>query len=84
MSLLKERPKDGDTIMHCGHVEGSMHWFQYDKPIGFQRPDGTHGTSAWFAACDACFSRHGKKVMSRVRGDATWNDNMHVKEEDLS
>lgn len=81
MSALKERPEAGETVMTCGHVESSMHWFQYDKPVGFQRPDGTRGTSSWFVACDTCFARHGKSVMNYVRGDATWIDNAIVKEE---
>ena len=72
MAHTKEQPKDGDTIMHCGHVVGSMHWFQYDRPIGFQRPDGTHGRASWFAACEACFVRYGEDVTLHVRGDAVW------------
>lgn len=75
MAFTKEQPKDGDTIMHCGHVEGHMHWFQYERPISFERLDGTRGTSSWFAACEACFIRHGEKVVKYVRGDATWTGN---------
>jgi hypothetical protein len=72
MPFTKEQPKDGDTIMHCGHVVGCMHWFQYEKPIRFQRLDGTRDEASWFAACDPCFIRHGEKVVNYVRGDATW------------
>jgi hypothetical protein len=72
MSFTKEQPKDGDTIMHCGHVVGSLHWFQYEKPIHFQRPDGTRGEASWFAACERCFVKHGEKVVRFVRGDGTW------------
>jgi len=72
VAFIKEQPKDGDTIMHCGHVEGSMHWYQYAKPIGFQRLDGTGGEASWFAACARCVDRHGDRVVNFVRGDATW------------
>ena len=72
MTFTKEQPKDGDTIMHCGHVTKSMHWFQYEEAIGFQRPDGTRGSASWFAACEACFIKRGAKVVNYVRGDATW------------
>lgn len=72
MAFTKAQPKDGDTIMHCGHVEGSMQWFQYRKPIEFQRRDGSCGEASWFAACDRCVARHGDSVVNFVRGDGTW------------
>jgi hypothetical protein len=75
MAFTKEQPKDGDTIMHCGHIGESMHWFQYSKPIRFQRFDGTHGEASWFAACERCFVKHGEKVTRFVRGDAQWTGN---------
>ena len=75
MGFTKQQPKDGDTIMHCGHIEGRMHWYQYEKPIRFQRPDKTHGEASWFAACDACVTKRGEKVVNYVRGDARWNGN---------
>ena len=78
MTFSKEQPKDGDTIMHCGHVVGSMHWFQYEKPLRFQRRDGTRGEASWFAACERCFTRHGALVVNYVRGDEIWTGNVPV------
>ena len=76
MAFTKRQPKHGDTIMHCGHlVDAKMHWFQYETPIGFMRPDRTRGDAEWFAACDACFAKHGEKVSKYVRGDGVWNGN---------
>jgi len=72
-TFAKQQPKDGDTIMHCGHLDGSMHWFQYEQPIRFQRPDKSRGEATWFAACEACFLKRGDKVADYVRGDATWH-----------
>jgi hypothetical protein len=71
-AVTAARPQAGDTIMHCGHVEGTMHWFQYAQPLRFQRPDRSRGESSWFAACEACFVAHGAEVVSRVRGDVPW------------
>jgi hypothetical protein len=72
-SFTKQQPKHGDTIMHCGHIDdGKMHWFQYEAPIGFLRPDQTRGEAEWFAACESCFVKHGAKVTKRVRGDGVW------------
>lgn len=73
MTFVKDQPKDGDTVMHCGHPEhGRMHWFQYETPVRFSRPDGTRGESMWFVACQACLLRHGDRAPDFVRGDDRW------------
>lgn len=69
------QPKDGDLVLHCGHLGQSYpgerwHWFEYDPPTKFKRPDGTKGEASWLVACNACFERHGEKVP--VRGDGRW------------
>ena len=78
MAFIKDQPKGGDTILHCGHLACNAarchpaHWFKFDGPIGFQRPDGSHGEAEWFVACEPCFIKHGEKVANRVRGDGVW------------
>lgn len=78
MAFTKDQPKDGDTILHCGHLgqrkfmQRPVHWFKFDKSIGFQRPDGSHGEAEWLAACEPCFVKHGEKVANRIRGDGIW------------
>lgn len=83
-NFTKQQPKGGDVVMHCGHLNQSMHWFEYEKAIGFQRPDGTRGQAAWFAACQACFVRHGDKVTRFVRGDGVWTGDAPVIEKESS
>lgn len=75
-----QQPIDDDTIMHCGHLEDHMHWFQYEKLIRFKRPDGTCGEAAWFVACQPCFVRYGEKVTKLVRGDRRWTGDAPVVE----
>jgi hypothetical protein len=81
MPFAKEQPKNGDTIMHCGHLRHGArlarpaHWFRYESPIKFTRPDGSRGEAAWFAACEACFIKHGEQVVKFVRGDGRWEGN---------
>lgn len=75
--FTKEQPKDGDTILHCGHLDAGaqeQRWrgFKYEEVLRFSRPDGTHGAAEWFAACDACFVRHGAQVAAFARGDGRW------------
>lgn len=85
MAFTKEQPKDGDTIMHCGHVVGCMHRFQYEKSIGFERHDGTHGEAAWFQrrqehehevhvllAVEDCDEKHVSCVWFGIDGSARW------------
>lgn len=75
MSFTKEQPKDGDTILHCGHLDHDQdrwRWFKFEKVIVFKRPDGIRGEAEWFAACEACFIKHGEKVADFVRGDGRW------------
>jgi len=72
VAFTEERPRAGDAIVHCGHVVGRMHWFQYETPIRFQRPDGTRGEASWLAACERCFVERGAEVVNFVRGDGTW------------
>jgi hypothetical protein len=83
MTFAIQQPKHGDTIMHCGHLAGSLHWFQYETPIRFQRPDGTRGEALWFAACEACFCKHGVKATRFVRGDGIWTGDAPAIEERL-
>lgn len=81
--FAKDQPRDGDTIMHCGHcigIPGHVHWFKYEEPIKFQRPDGSRGQAAWFVACEPCFFKHGKRVTDFARGDARWHGNEPVVE----
>lgn len=67
-----EQPRDGDTILHCGHLDQGRpaHWFRYPEVIGFARPDGSHGEAEWLAICSPCFATHG--LETPVRGDGTW------------
>jgi hypothetical protein len=76
--FTKDQPRDGDTILHCGHlgrsevVQYAAHWFKFDGSLRFERPDGSSGEAEWFAACEPCFIKHGEKVSSHVRGDGVW------------
>ena len=82
MAFTKDQPKAGDTILHCGHlgrrkfVQHPAHWFKFDGPIGFERPDGTRGEAEWFAACEPCFIKHGEKAADVVRGDGVWTGDL--------
>ena len=79
MTFAKDQPRDGDTILHCGHLgrgarmEHAWHWFKFDAPTKFERPDGTRGEAEWFAACEPCFIEHGEKVTDFVQGDGRWH-----------
>ena len=78
MAFTKDQPKDGDTILHCGHLACNAthrypaHWFKFAEPTRFMRPDQSRGEAEWFAACEPCFVKHGEKAADFVRGDGVW------------
>ena len=48
----KIQPKDGDEMIHCGHLNAENHHF-WKVPNGvlrFHRPDGTFGEAEWVVA----------------------------------
>jgi hypothetical protein len=68
------QPKDGDHVLHCGHLDTAPHHFlKASPPIVFDRPDNTSGEATWVVICDACFRRYGADAP--IRGDAVWIGN---------
>jgi hypothetical protein len=68
----KQQPKEGETILHCGHLDGSKHhFFAIDPPTTFQRPNGTIGFTGWFVQCDQCFT-NAPGSQETIRGDGIW------------
>lgn len=78
MAFTKDQPKDGDTILHCDHLDGNRNWFKLDGFQQFERPSGTCGQAEWFVACDACFFEHGEHVAQFPRGDGVWTGNAPI------
>lgn len=73
-----EQPKDGETVLHCGHLTGKTkwHWWRFRTPTKFTRPDGTEDVAHWQVACQACVDlAGGDDTKLTVRGDGTWNGN---------
>ena len=50
------QPRDGDLVLHCGHVGSGrkFHFFRVPDGIEFTAPDGTHGEARWIAQCTVC------------------------------
>ncbi len=87
MTFTEDQPRTGDTILHCGHLldAGKTRWFRYAVPAGFVRFDGSRGMATWFAACEACFIKHGDRVADFARGDEVWvGDGPVIEQEELS
>ena len=79
MSFTELQPRDGETVVHCGHLApGGHHWFLW--PCAFRRPDGTAGLGRFRVCCNDCFVRHG--VAFPVAGDFTWEGDEPVIVED--
>jgi hypothetical protein len=66
------QPKDGETVLHCGHIEGTHHFFLLSHEMVFSRPDQTRGSSRWLVLCVACMARHGDNPGAAIRADSVW------------
>ena len=75
-----EQPKDGDTVIHCGHPDSTRnHFFKTGTPMKFTRPNGTSGFACWVIVCDSCFHQAGGRAdLIEIRGDAVWEGNAPV------
>ena len=79
--FTKQQPKDGDTVLHCGHLETKPHHFfaltdgEKLAGINFRRPDGTEGLAQWMVLCEMCFEQHADEPERCIRADATWIGN---------
>ena len=87
--FTKVQPKDGDTVLHCGHLENKPHHFfatsdpSRSKIIGmpFTRPDGTCGVAKWMVLCQSCFPKFCDTPHQAMRADSQWiGDEPAIKE----
>ena len=71
----KDQPKDGDTVLHCGHLHERRHHFLKAADGGFLqaiRPDGTRVSARWIIQCGECFV---KGAHPTIRADTRWIGN---------
>ena len=66
--FTREQPKDGETILRCEHAlteegdAGKKHFYRFQTPANFVRPDGSKGVAQWAVCCQACHERHGQDL----------------------
>ena len=85
MSYTALQPKDGDRVMHCGHIDtGPFHFFMMPGTILFQRPNGTLARvkDPWLVVCEKCFIKYSDPTTC-IRGEAIWNGNEPFIEKDV-
>lgn len=76
------QPRDGDYILHCGHVDGVVHFFRSKQPVKFTRPDKSFGMASWLLCCPSCFAHSNGDPTATIRGDGIWKGNKAVIMED--
>lgn len=74
----RPHPKDGDPILHCGHVKGKLHFFRSTKMMVFRRPDGTEWHSRWILCCPSCYTHAGGDPTKTIMGDGIWKGENRV------
>lgn len=60
MKFTKQQPKDGDTVLHCGHLEAKHYHFFY-----FPEDD-----AKWMMLCDDCYAS--QELENCIRYRSTW------------
>ena len=77
--FTKIQPKDGDALLHCGHLNDNrkFEWFliPHDDGVSFRRPDGTVGNAKWITVCLPCLQKFKDPMAVPIRGDGTWMGN---------
>ena len=81
--FTKVQPKDGETVLHCGHLDAAgehgVHFWKYDPPVGFVRPNATTGLATWLCACGPCVATAlGNPDVIAIRGDGRWQGDAPV------
>lgn len=58
MALAKvgRQPREGETILRCRCEPslGEAHWFEFEPPQEFARPDLSTGVVSWLVLCESC------------------------------
>lgn len=72
-------PKDGDIVLHCGHVDHKGQHFYKVNNLPFRPPNVVNVVLAaqWIVQCDDCYTTlHNKVAPSmedfKIRGHDTW------------
>lgn len=82
----KQQPKDGETVLCCGHRDAEpYHWYEHDPPTSFSRPDLSVGLSRWTVLCETCNTACGGDTdKAEIREDFIWNgDDPFIERENL-
>lgn len=91
MKFSKHQPKDGETILHCGHLEKKPHHFyaigdpekRIPQEMDFRRPDGSVGKAKWMVLCRDCFQIYSDNPAACMRADGEWIGDAPVVKEDF-
>ena len=72
------QPKDGEIVMHCGHVDFSdSHWAHLAEGPTIRCKDGVERKIDWLVACDDCYRKangHWGHIPFRETADWKGND----------
>lgn len=73
LKIAEWQPKNGDVVLHCGHLNPNKPTHLWHVNVAFERPNGSSGSASWVVACNDCTERAGYDVTKvAVCGDVTW------------
>lgn len=80
--FTKRQPKDGDVVLHCGHLDVKpLHFYFSPTPTVFQDPSGVMGSAMWFVQCNTCHLNRGTEL--EMRGHIVWKGDEPIIEEPI-
>lgn len=76
--FTKEQPRNGETILHCGHSQKRpQHFYCFGPgmPYGtWESPSGKVVKSRWMVLCDDCNKTSGLDAVGAIKAFATWRE----------
>ena len=69
----KKQPKDGDRVVHCGHLDAEELHFIFMHGFKFRRANGSIESADWLVCCTPCFrAGNGNPTHIQIRGGGIW------------
>jgi hypothetical protein len=72
--FTEQQPKDGDVVLHCGHLKDKCHFFKVPQ-LRFRAPNGEAAEAEWIVLCEECYNKnpYPKSLADfPIAGHSTW------------
>ena len=85
--FAKHQPRDGETILHCGHPDvRPQHFYSFGPnapQVNWKLDDGREILTRFMVLCEACNQTKGFTPHLAIRGHAEWKGHEPVIRENI-